>query len=231
MKALLPELQRILPADVTLSVMTERTATIRASLHDMQLTLGLSIALVMLVVFLFLGRAVPTIAAGVTIPLAFAGAFVGMWALGFSLNNLTLMALAISVGFVVDDAIVVIESVIERVEAGMSPFRAAIEGAGSIGFTVIAISLSMVMAFMPLFFVAASWDASSVSSRGHGRARHHHRLDRGGAHRDADALRPLPEGEAPGRIERGMARLMAACVAGYGRSLGLAMRHLWLMIG
>ncbi len=229
-KALLPELERFLPADVRLSVMTERTATIRASLHDMQLTLGLSVALVMLVVFLFLGRAVPTIAAGVTIPLAFAGAFVGMWALGFSLNNLTLMALAISVGFVVDDAIVVIESVIERVEKGLSPFRAAIEGAGSIGFTVIAISLSMVMAFMPLFFVGgiigrffrefavtvalaivvSTVVALTVTPMLCGRY-----------------LRPRP----PGRIERGMSRLMDACMAGYGRSLGFALRHLWLMIG
>ncbi|MFY8114703.1 MAG: efflux RND transporter permease subunit, partial [Rhabdaerophilum sp.] len=152
-RALLPELSRWLPADIRISVMSDRTTTIRASLEDMQFTLLLSVGLVMLVVFLFFGRIVPTLAAGVTIPLAFAGTFLGMWVMGFSLNNLSLMALAISVGFVVDDAIVVIESVIERIERGVSPVRAAIEGAGAIAFTVISISLSLVAAFMPLFFI------------------------------------------------------------------------------
>lgn len=228
-RELLPELRRFLPADVQLSIMSERTATIRASLHDMQLTLALSIGLVMLVVFLFLGRSVPTLAAGLTIPLSFAGAFIGMWALGFSINNLTLMALAISVGFVVDDAIVVIESVIERVEAGMSPFRAAIEGAGDIAFTVVAISLSMVAAFMPLFFIggitgkffrefAVTVSLAIIVST-------------------VVALTVTPmlcgrylSSRPPGRIARGMGAGLAWLVDRYARSLEWAMRRLWLMI-
>ncbi|WP_342360927.1 efflux RND transporter permease subunit [Terrarubrum flagellatum] len=151
--ALLPDLKRWIPEDIDVQVMSDRTVTLRASIVDMQKTLLLSIGMVMAIVFLFLGRTVPTLAAGVTIPLAFAGAFAGMWLAGFTIDNLSLMALAISVGFVVEDAIVVIESVIQRIEKGMPPLQAAIEGAGRIAFTVVAISLSLVAAFVPLFFM------------------------------------------------------------------------------
>jgi multidrug efflux pump len=228
-RALLPELSRWLPADIEVALMSDRTTTIRASLLDMKHTLAISIALVMLVVLLFLGRAVPTLAAGITVPLAFAGAFVGMWAAGFSLDNISLMALAISVGFVVDDAIVVIESVIERMEAGLGPLEAAIEGAGSIAFTVIAISLSLVAAFLPLFFlggivgkffqefavtvalaiVVSTVVALTVTPMLCGRY-----------------LKPRP----PGRIERAMAAAMTWTVDRYARSLDWAMKRLWLMI-
>ena len=227
---LLPELSRFMPADVDVAVMSDRTTTIRASLVDMEKTLLMSIGLVMLVVFLFLGRAVPTLAAGITIPLAFAGTFVGMWAAGFSLDNLSLMALAISVGFVVDDAIVVIEAVIERVEAGMGPFQAAIEGAGAISFTVISISLSLIAAFLPLFFLGgivgkffqefaltvtfaifiSTVVALSVTPMLCGRY-----------------LRARP----PRRLERLVARVLGAVVSGYSRSLAWTLRRLWLMIG
>lgn len=229
-RALLPELSRWLPADIRISVMSDRTTTIRASLEDMQFTLLLSVGLVMLVVFLFFGRIVPTLAAGVTIPLAFAGTFLGMWVMGFSLNNLSLMALAISVGFVVDDAIVVIESVIERIERGVSPVRAAIEGAGAIAFTVISISLSLVAAFMPLFFIGgivgkffqefavtvafailvSTIVALSVTPMLCGRYL---------------SARP------PGRFERRVNAILAAIIASYSRSLDWALRRLWLMIG
>jgi hydrophobe/amphiphile efflux-1 (HAE1) family protein len=228
-RALLPELARWLPADVDVAVMSDRTATIRASLEDMQKTLLLSIGLVMLVVFLFLGRTVPTVAAGITIPLAFAGTFLGMWAARFSLDNLSLMALAISVGFVVDDAIVVIESIIERVEAGMTPFEAAIEGSGAIAFTVIAISLSLVAAFMPLFFLGgivgkffqefavtvafailvSTVVALTVTPMLCGRY-----------------LRARP----PGLIQRVVGRGLGAVVHGYARSLDWVLQRLWLMI-
>lgn len=228
-RALLPELKRWLPADIDIDVMSDRTTTIRASLADMQFTLVLSVALVMAVVFGFFGRLVPTLAAGVTIPLAFAGTFIGMHAMGFSLNNLSLMALAISVGFVVDDAIVVIESVIERMERGLTPVRAAIEGAGAIAFTVISISLSLVAAFMPLFFiggivgkffqefavtVAFAILASTLV---------------------ALTLTPMLCGRylahrPPGRFERAVNRMMARWVAGYAVTLAWAMRRLWLMI-
>ena len=119
----------------------------------MQLTLGLSIVLVMVVVYIFLRRPTPTIAAGVTVPLSLAGTCAAMWLAGFSINNLTLMALAVSVGFVVDDAIVMIENMFRNLEKGMSPMRAALEGAQQIGFTVVSISISLIAAFIPLLFM------------------------------------------------------------------------------
>ncbi len=152
-RELIPDLKRFIPADIDIAIMSDRTTTIRASLADMQMTLVISIALVMAVVFVFLGRLVPMIAAGLTIPLAFAGTFAGMWVAGFSIDNLSLMALAISVGFIVDDAIVVIENVVHKVENGMRPLEAAVEGAGQIAFTVVTISLSLVAAFLPLMFM------------------------------------------------------------------------------
>ncbi|CAM9915051.1 unnamed protein product, partial [Phaeothamnion confervicola] len=152
-RELLPELRRWIPADVDISVLSDRTLTIRASVFDMQLTLAATIALVMLVVFLFLRRAAATIAAGVTVPLALSGTCALMWVAGFSIDNISLMALAVSVGFVVDDAIVMIENVFRNLEKGMSPLRATIEGARQIGFTVISISVSLIAAFIPLLFM------------------------------------------------------------------------------
>ncbi len=150
---MLPDLKRWIPADVQISVLSDRTQTIRSSVHDMQLTLLATIILVMLVVFLFLRRAAATLAAGVTVPLALAGTCAAMWAAGFSIDNISLMALAVSVGFVVDDAIVVIENVFRNLEKGMTPLRATIEGARQIGFTVLSISISLVAAFTPLLFM------------------------------------------------------------------------------
>jgi multidrug efflux pump len=150
---MLPDLKRWIPADIQISVLSDRTQTIRSSVHDMQLTLLATIVLVMLVVFLFLRRAAATLAAGVTVPLALAGTCAAMWAAGFSIDNISLMALAVSVGFVVDDAIVVIENVFRNLEKGMTPLRATIEGARQIGFTVLSISISLVAAFTPLLFM------------------------------------------------------------------------------
>jgi hydrophobe/amphiphile efflux-1 (HAE1) family protein len=149
---LIPEIKRWIPAAIDVDVLSDRTTTIRASISDMQMTLAASIAMVMLVVFLFLRRTAATIAAGVTIPLSLAGTCALMWLVGFSINNLSLMALAVSVGFVVDDAIVMIENMFRNLEKGHSPLRAAIEGARQIGFTVIAISISLIAAFIPLLF-------------------------------------------------------------------------------
>jgi multidrug efflux pump len=151
--AVLGEIKAWVPADVQVSVLSDRTTTIRASVHDMQLTLCATIALVMLVVFLFLRRAAPTIAAGVTVPLSLAGTCALMWLAGFSIDNLSLMALAVSVGFVVDDAIVMIENVFRNLEAGASPLRATLLGARQIGFTVVSISVSLIAAFIPLLFM------------------------------------------------------------------------------
>ena len=150
---ILPDVKRWIPAGIDISVLSDRTSTLRASVHDMQLTLALSILLVMLVVYIFLRRPTPTIAAGVTVPLSLAGTCAAMWCAGFSVNNLTLMALAVSVGFVVDDAIVMIENMYRKLEAGLHPIAAALEGTRQIGFTVISISVSLVAAFIPLLFM------------------------------------------------------------------------------
>ncbi|MBN8977885.1 MAG: efflux RND transporter permease subunit [Rhizobiales bacterium] len=152
-KALIPELKQWIPASVEISILTDRTGTIRASVDDMEWTLGATALLVMLVVFVFLRRITPTIAAGVSVPLALAGTCAGMWLAGFSIDNLSLMALAISIGFVVDDAIVMIENMYRNLERGLSPYQAALEGAKQIGFTVLSISLSLVAAFTPLIFM------------------------------------------------------------------------------
>jgi len=152
-RALLPELRQWVPAGLEISTLNDRTQTIRASVHDMQLTLGATAVLVMLVVFLFLRRLAPTLAAGVTVPLSLAGTCAAMWAAGFSIDNLSLMALAVSIGFVVDDAIVMIENMFRFLEKGASPFRASLKGAKQIGFTVVSISISLIAAFIPLLFM------------------------------------------------------------------------------
>src|SRR5215470_3148730 len=151
--ALLPELKRWVPAGIHFSILTDRTLMIRASVHDMQLTLGATIVLVMLVVFVFLRRSAPTVAVGITVPLSLSGTCAAMWFAGFSINNLSLMALAVSVGFVVDDAIVMIENTFRNMERGLSPMQAAIASARQIGFTVVSISVSLIAAFIPLLFM------------------------------------------------------------------------------
>ncbi len=153
-KAQIPEIKRWIPSDLDVSILTDRTTTIRASVKDMQITLILSILLVMLVVFVFMRRGVPTIAAGITVPLSLAGTCAAMWLAGYSINNLTLMALAVSVGFVVDDAIVMIENMYRNLEEGHKPLQAALLGARQIGFTVVAISISLIAAFIPLLFMS-----------------------------------------------------------------------------
>jgi hydrophobe/amphiphile efflux-1 (HAE1) family protein len=227
-RELIPDLKRWIPADIDIAVMSDRTTTIRASLADMEKTLLISICLVMGVVFAFLGRLVPMIAAGITIPLAFAGTFFGMWLAGFSVDNLSLMALAISVGFVVDDAIVVIENVVHRLEDGLPPLQAAIEGAGSIAFTVVTISLSLVAAFLPLMFIGGTI----------GRFLHEFALTVTFAIAVSTvvALTTTPMlcgqylrargSERPSRV----ARMMVATVSAYETSLRIALRHPWLLV-
>ncbi|MBI3434600.1 MAG: efflux RND transporter permease subunit [Proteobacteria bacterium] len=151
--ALLPQLSRWIPSDIQFLVLSDRTQTIRASVEHMQLTLAATVIFVMLVVYAFLRRRAATIAAGVTVPLSLAGTCAAMWFAGFSIDNLSLMALAVSVGFVVDDAIVMVENTFRNLERGYSPLRAAIAGARQIGFTVVSISLSLIAAFIPLLFM------------------------------------------------------------------------------
>jgi hydrophobe/amphiphile efflux-1 (HAE1) family protein len=152
-KAALPKLQAAIPPAVTVQTIVDRTVTIRASLHEVQFTLLLSIALVVMVIFLFLRNLWATIIPSVTVPLALVGTFALMYLCGYSLNNLTLMALTIAVGFVVDDAIVMLENIYRHIEAGMNPREAALKGAGEIGFTIISISLSLIAVFIPLLLM------------------------------------------------------------------------------
>ena len=152
-KAQLPQLARWVPPAVKLMVLSDRTTTIRASVNDVQFSMAVSIALVVMVIFLFLRRFWPTFIASVTVPLALAGTCGFMYLLGYSLDNLSLMAITISVGFVVDDAIVVIENVYRYIEQGEHTLPAALKGAKQIGFTVISISISLVAVFIPLLFM------------------------------------------------------------------------------
>ncbi len=152
-KALLPGLDQWIPSGVDVSIFSDRTRAIQAGVNDLQYTLLAAICLVMLVVLLFLRRGPPTLAAGVTVPLSLAGTVAVMWLAGYSLNTLSLMALTISVGFVVDDAIVMIENVYRNLESGMRPLRAAFAGAKQIGFTVVAISAALIAAFIPLLLM------------------------------------------------------------------------------
>jgi hydrophobe/amphiphile efflux-1 (HAE1) family protein len=151
--AILPQLRTWLPPSVHLDVMSDRTITIRASVRDVQLTLVITMALVVMVTFIFLRRFWPTFISGITMPLALAGTFGVMWLCGYSLDNLSLMALTVSTGFVVDDAIVVIENIVRLIEEGEPPLQAALKGARQIGFTVISISLSLIAVFIPLLFM------------------------------------------------------------------------------
>jgi HAE1 family hydrophobic/amphiphilic exporter-1 len=152
-KAALPRLKASIPPTVDVNILVDRTQTIRASLHDVEFTLVLSIALVVMVIFIFLRSVPATLIPSVTVPLALMGTAAIMYAIGFSLDNLSLMALTISVGFVVDDAIVMLENIYRHVEERMPPMEAALQGAGEIGFTIISISVSLVAVFIPLLLM------------------------------------------------------------------------------
>ncbi|EFL49975.1 acriflavin resistance protein [Solidesulfovibrio fructosivorans JJ]] len=152
-KAILPSLRASLPASVDLATMADRTVTIRASIEDVQLELLLAVVLVVGVIFVFLRDARATLIPAVAVPLSLVGTFGVMYLLGYGLNNLTLMALTISTGFVVDDAIVMIENVARHVEDGASPMRAALDGAGQIGFTILSLTVSLVAVLIPLLFM------------------------------------------------------------------------------
>ena len=149
----LPVLRQEIPASIRLSIAQDRSPTIRASLNEVEQSLIIAIALVILVVFLFLGSARATLIPAIVVPVSLIGSFSAMYLCGFSLNNLSLMALTIATGFVVDDAIVVLENIARHVEAGMKPFAAALRGIREVGFTVLAMSLSLVAVFLPLIFL------------------------------------------------------------------------------
>ncbi|MBX9823868.1 MAG: efflux RND transporter permease subunit [Xanthobacteraceae bacterium] len=153
-KAQLPQLTARIPPAVEVKTLLDRTTTIRASVADVQFTLGLTIALVVLVILLFLRDFWATLIPSITVPLALAGSAAAMYLLGFSLDNLSLMALTIAVGFVVDDAIVVVENIYRHIEEGANPLQAAIKGSSEIGFTVLSISASLIAVFIPLLLMS-----------------------------------------------------------------------------
>ncbi|MHB2166778.1 efflux RND transporter permease subunit [Alsobacter sp. R-9] len=228
-RAQLPRLQRSIPSGVELTVVHDRTGTIRASIRDVQFTLTLAVALVVLVVLLFLRTARATFIAGMALPLSLVATFAVMWACGFSLDNLSLMALTIGTGFVVDDAIVMIENIVRHIENGEKPRDAALKGAREIGFTIISLTASLVAVFIPLLFMAGLV----------GRMFREFALTLTIAvvvsaivsltltpMMCARLLKPQPEEHAAGRG----ARAVAAVVEGYRRSLLVCLRHPALMM-
>ncbi|MBA2127465.1 acriflavine resistance protein B [Hyphomicrobium methylovorum] len=226
-KAELPRVERSMPSGVNLQVVSDRTGTIRASVHDVQFTLVLSVALVVMVVLLFLRSIRATIIAGVALPVSLIATFGVMYFCGFSVDNLSLMALTIGTGFVVDDAIVMIENIVRHMEKGEKPLKAALEGAREIGFTVISLTASLVAVFIPLLFMTGLV----------GRMFHEFALTltiavvvsaivsltltpmmcskllRAGGH------------DGGGRIGREFGRFMDWVIRGYGRSLEFVLRH------
>ncbi|HEX9461530.1 MAG TPA: efflux RND transporter permease subunit, partial [Alphaproteobacteria bacterium] len=152
-KQMLPQLEASIPPTVKVSILSDRTQTIRAAVSDVQFTLLLTVGLVVMVIFIFLRNVWATIIPAVTVPLSLIGTFAVLYVLGYSLDNLSLMALTIAVGFVVDDAVVVIENIVRHLEQGLSPMQAALKGAGEIGFTIVSITLSLIAVFIPLFLM------------------------------------------------------------------------------
>jgi hydrophobe/amphiphile efflux-1 (HAE1) family protein len=153
-KDMMPVLQASIPAAIKINVISDRTQTIRASIADVQFTLLLTIGLVVMVIFIFLRSFWATLIPAVTVPLSLIGTFAILYEMGYSLDNLSLMALSIAVGFVVDDAVVEIENITRHIEAGLSPYDAAMKGSGEIGFTVMAITFSLIAVFIPLFLMS-----------------------------------------------------------------------------
>jgi len=226
-KKALPQLEASLPPSIKIHTVSDRTTTIRASVADVQNTLLLTIALVVGVIFLFLHKLWATVIPGMSVPMSLIGTFAVMYVLGFSLDNLSLMALTIAVGFVVDDAIVMIENIVRHIEEGKTPMEAALQGAGEIGFTILSISISLIAVFIPLFLmggivgllfqefavtVAIAIVISVIVSL---------------------TLTPMmcarlltAEGDArPGLVSRTLERFFDGLVAAYDRALIVALRH------
>jgi HAE1 family hydrophobic/amphiphilic exporter-1/multidrug efflux pump len=153
-KSALPRLQSAIPPGIDITMMTDRTQTIRASVDDVQITMLVTIALVVLVIYLFLRDVRATAIVSISVPMSIVGTCAVMYTFGYSLDNLSLMGLSIAVGFVVDDAIVMLENIFRQVESGTAPLKAAITGSGQIGFTIISISLSLIAVFIPLLFMS-----------------------------------------------------------------------------
>ncbi len=235
-RAMLPRLQGWIPPDIKLTILSDATSSIRASVDEVQFTLLITVVLVILVVLVFMRSVVPTVAAGITVPLSIAGTLAAMWFEGYSLDNYSLMALTISVGFVVDDAIVMIENVVRHMEQGHPPFQAALIGARQISFTVFSISVSLVAVFIPVLFLGGilgrllhefamtltiAIAVSGVVSLTLTPMLCAHFMTRPSA-----ARRPGRWARLDAAIERGLASVLRE----YARSLGWALRHRILML-
>ena len=227
-KALLPALSATLPPSAHVEIVTDRTVTIRASVADVRADLILTVVLVVLVMFVFLRKVSATAIPSVAVPVSLIGALGAMYLLGFSLNNLTLMALTISTGFVVDDAIVMVENIIRHLDAGKPPLEAALRGAGEIGFTIVSLTISMMAALIPLLFmgdivgrlfrelsitlgvtIAISAVVSLTLTPMMCRL----------------LLRNPSPSATPGRLSRATERGFEAVIAAYGRALRVVLRH------
>src|SRR6266853_2061943 len=230
-RELLPLLRASIPSTINLEVVLERTSTIRASLREVERTLVIAIALVIMVVFLFLRSARATLIPAVAVPVSLVATFGVMYLAGFSLNNLWLMALTIATGFVVDDAIVVLENVSRHIEAGMTPFQAALKGAREVSFTVLSMSFSLIAVFIPILFMggivgrlfrefAVTLSVAILVS-----------LLVSLSTTPMMCARLLkPEQGGHGRAYRLSERGFEAMRSGYGRSLGWALRHPLVMV-
>src|SRR4051812_13187073 len=152
-KAMLPKFQEELGPTADIHVMLDRSASIREAVHDVQLTLGLTVVLVILVIYLFLGRLTATLIPGVAVPISIIATFGAMYVFGYSVDNISLLGLTLAVGLVVDDAIVMLENIVRHVEEGMSPFEAALKGSGEIGFTIMSITVSLIAVFIPVLLM------------------------------------------------------------------------------
>ena len=231
--ALLPHLRASVPAAIDVDVVMDRTPTIRGSLHEVERTLVISVALVVMVVFLFLRNWRATVIPSVVVPVSLVGTFSIMYLAGFSLDNLSLMALTIATGFVVDDAIVVLENIARHVDEGMPPRQAALRGAREIGFTVLSMSLSLIAVFIPILamggivgrlfrefavVLSAAILVSMVVSL------------TTTPMMCARLLRPRPPEGERGRLDRAVGRALDALVGGYRRSLGWALDHRWVVM-
>jgi len=232
-RARLPQLRASLPTNVIVTPVFDLTQTTKSALHEVKVALLISIAMVVLVMLVFLRRLRPTLIATLSVPLSLAGAFVVMWALGYTLNTLSLVALVLCIGFVVDDAIVVIENIVRHMEQGMSPMQASLTGVGEIGFTVISITLSLVAVFAPLLFgnnvlimllrefsvtLTAAVVISALVSLTLTPALCAHFLKH----------EPV-ERKSPGRIERAVERFDRGMLHRYERALDWAMHHRRIM--
>ncbi len=191
-KALIPIFRAAIPPSVDLEIVNDRSISIRNSVDDVQFTLGLTIALVVLVIFVFLRNVTATIIPALALPVSLIGTFAGMYMFGYSIDNLSLLAITLSVGFVVDDAIVMLENIVRHIESGMQPMEAALKGSAEIGFTILSITLSLVRRVHPGAVHGRHRRPAVPRVRGHHQPHHHdlrHRL----ADADADAELAPPE--------------------------------------